>query len=92
MRAFCVTKPSDSIAATRAVLCRDRPPVRYDQLSINIGSTPQMSEVAGAAEHAVPVKPIDRFDARWRALLERVRNHPGAPASRSSAAAPAGSS
>jgi len=60
------------------VRCRDRPPVPYDQLSINIGSTPQMSQVAGAAEHAVPVKPINDFDARWRLLLDRVRNHAGA--------------
>ena len=60
------------------VLCRNRPPVPYDALSINIGSTPQMSDVAGAAEHTVPVKPINGFNARWQLLLERVRTHPGA--------------
>ena len=59
------------------VLCRNRPPVPYDILSINIGSTPQMSQVAGAAEHAVPVKPINDFNQRWQLLLERVRRHAG---------------
>ena len=59
-----------------AVLCRARPPVRYDQLSINIGSTPHMA-VPGAEEHAVAVKPINRFDRRWELLLHRVRNHAG---------------
>jgi selenide,water dikinase len=59
------------------VLCRNRPPVPYDYLSINIGATPQMSNVAGAAEHAVPVKPIDGFNERWQLLLERVRKHAG---------------
>ncbi len=59
------------------VLCRNRPPVAYDYLSINIGSTPQMSNVAGAAEHAVPVKPINGFNQRWQLLLERVRKHAG---------------
>ena len=59
------------------VLCRGRPDVPYDVLSINIGSTPQLNRVAGAADHAVAVKPINRFDDRWQALLERVRQHPG---------------
>ncbi len=63
--------------AARRVLCRDRPPIPYDVLSINIGSTPQMSQVPGADDFAVPVKPIRRFNERWLALLERVRRHPG---------------
>ena len=63
--------------AARKVLCRNRPPVPYDILSINIGSTPQLAQVAGAAEHAVPVKPIRRFNEHWLALLERVVQHPG---------------
>ncbi len=63
--------------AAGKVLCRNRPPVRYDRLSINIGSTPQMSQVPGAAEHAVAVKPIHLFNERWLALLQRVRQHAG---------------
>ncbi|MBC7599755.1 MAG: selenide, water dikinase SelD [Polaromonas sp.] len=59
------------------VLCRNRPPVPYDKLSINIGSAPQMGQVPGAAEHAVAVKPIHLFNARWLALLDRVQRHPG---------------
>ncbi len=62
--------------ASRKVLCRHRPPVLYDALSINIGSTPQLAQVAGAAEHALPVKPIRRFNERWLALLERVCQQP----------------
>lgn len=60
------------------VLCRNRPPVPYDYLSINIGSTPQMSNVPGATQHAVPVKPINDFNQRWLLLLARVRQHAGA--------------
>ncbi len=64
--------------AAKKVLCRNRPPVPYDQLSINIGSTPMLGDVPGAAEYAVPVKPINAFNRRWLALLERVVSHPGA--------------
>jgi selenide, water dikinase len=63
--------------ASQKVLCKNRPPVPYDQLSINIGSTPQLQGVPGAAEHAVAVKPIRNFNDRWVALLERVKTHVG---------------
>ena len=56
----------------RRVLCRNRPPVAYDLLSINIGSTPRMTDVPGAEERVVPVKPINRFVARWNDLQARV--------------------
>jgi selenide,water dikinase len=55
------------------VLSRAHPPIRYDLLSIDIGSTPRPDLVPGAAEHAIAVKPIDRFARRWEALLERAR-------------------
>jgi selenide,water dikinase len=58
--------------ADKRVLCRDRPPVRYDLLSVDIGSAPVTIDVPGAAEHAIPVKPIDRFVARWEEMWRRV--------------------
>ena len=59
----------------RAVLCRDRPPVPYDVLSIDVGIAPRL-DAAGAAEHAVPVKPIGGLVARWERLARRVRASP----------------
>jgi NADH dehydrogenase FAD-containing subunit len=32
----------------------------YDVLSINVGITPAASSVPGAAQHSIPVKPIDK--------------------------------
>ena len=57
----------------REVLCRDHPPIRYDIVSLDIGITPRRDDVPGAAEHTVPVKPIDRFAERWERLLDRAR-------------------
>jgi pyridine nucleotide-disulfide oxidoreductase family protein len=58
--------------ANRQVLFDKRPPMSYDVLSINIGSTPHL-DVPGAAAHVVPVKPISRFLDRWSLLSERLR-------------------
>lgn len=56
---------------SRQVRLRERPPISYDVLSIDIGSTPNL-EVPGAADHAVAVKPIDRLLERWSALTDRI--------------------
>jgi selenide,water dikinase len=56
----------------RQVRVSGRPPVTFDLLSINTGSRPRSLDVPGAAEHALPVKPIDRFLAHWEALMGRV--------------------
>jgi selenide,water dikinase len=58
------------------ILCRDRPPVQFDLLSIDIGSTPQAATVPGAADHAIPAKPVPQFLAAWHTLLDAVRRQP----------------
>jgi selenide,water dikinase len=60
--------------AAHRVLCDAHPPIRYDLVSLDIGSTPRAGDVPGAAEHTVAVKPIARFAARWEALLERAQD------------------
>ncbi len=62
--------------ADRRVLCRAHPPIRWDFLSLDIGSAPRADDVPGAAEHTVPVKPIAQFAARWEALVARARRLP----------------
>ena len=55
----------------KQVLCRGRPPVAYDVLSVNVGSTPAVSHIPGADRVGVPVKPIDGFRRHWKALRTR---------------------
>lgn len=61
----------------RKVFCDNRPPVAYDVLSINIGSTPQVSHIDGAQNHVTPVKPIGKFNDKWTGLLNRARSTDG---------------
>ena len=64
--------------AARQVLLKDRPPISYDFLSIDVGSSPSVEAIAGAAEHATPVKPIAELGRRWLGFLERVKDWQGA--------------
>jgi selenide,water dikinase len=57
----------------RQVLLADRPPLDYDLVSINTGSTPHTTHIAGADAHAISVKPIAAFNQRWLTLLAAVR-------------------
>ena len=61
----------------KRLICRDRPDVSYDVLSINVGSAPDISVVPGAAANVTPVKPIDGFVANWQSLCERVSARQG---------------
>ena len=55
------------------VLCDRRPPVAFERLSIDIGSRPEMASVPGAAQHALPVKPVDGFRRGWANIEARLR-------------------
>lgn len=66
------TRPPSTKA--QLVLLKDRPPIRYDVLSINLGITPDLHAIPGALQHATPVKPIFSFVQRIDALLARARH------------------
>lgn len=58
----------------RQVLLKNRPPVSYDLLSIDVGAAPSLDAIPGAAEHATPVKPIAELGRRWLAFVERIKD------------------
>ena len=55
--------------AQRCVFLQGRPELEFDALSLNVGGVPDLS-VPGAAEFAVPVKPINGFWNRWQHYLK----------------------
>lgn len=62
--------------SARLLHCAGRPPLAYDVLSLDIGSTPRLDVIPGAREHALPVKPVDAFLDRWEAIEARLRRQP----------------
>ncbi|MGD1701687.1 selenide, water dikinase SelD [Dapis sp. BLCC M229] len=58
------------------VLCANRPPVNFDLLSIDIGSTPASLTVPGATEYAIAVKPISKFINYWHQITTMVSESP----------------
>lgn len=63
---------------SKQVLLAGRPPVPFDILSINTGSTPKL-EVPGAREFAVPVKPIEQLLVRVTDIEQRFLETAGRP-------------
>ncbi|MBU7586726.1 MAG: FAD-dependent oxidoreductase [Nostoc sp. TH1S01] len=58
------------------VICANRPPVHFDILSIDIGSTPATISVPGAAEYAIPAKPVAKLLDCWYKLLQSFHENP----------------
>ncbi len=54
------------------VYCNNRPPVRFDWLSINTGSQPDLSAISGADSTGIPIKPIEGFLKRWKAYINSL--------------------
>ena len=52
------------------VICTNRPPINFNLLSIDIGSTPNTLSVAGAAAYTIPAKPVPEFLANWNQLIK----------------------
>jgi selenide,water dikinase len=61
------------------VICANHPPVAFDLLSIDIGSTPAQVDVVGAAEYAIPAKPVPLFLKHWNQLVEEFAKNPQQP-------------
>lgn len=55
--------------AHNRVICAHSPPVAFDILSLDIGSTPETSTVPGAADYAIPAKPVPNLLHHWHQLI-----------------------
>ena len=58
--------------SSQEVLLHNRPPLPYDVLSINVGIAPITSEIPGASQYTIPVKPISTFALKFKTMLEEA--------------------
>jgi selenide,water dikinase len=63
----------------KAVLCAKWPPVGFDTLSIDTGSTPAIDNIPGAETGAIPVKPVDVFLGKWDEVMDAFQRAEGGP-------------
>lgn len=67
---FVLASVSGLDLSAKRVLCKDRPSLEYDLLSVNIGSTPRVDFLKQEQANVIPVKPVPRF----LAALEKLEN------------------
>ena len=57
------------------LVCADGTNLHFDYLSIDTGPMPAIDQLPGSAEHALPIRPIERFIAAWPDVLRRIACH-----------------
>jgi len=62
---------TDIDRAGKQVICDGHPPVPYDILSLDVGSTPSLDSIPGAREYGIAVKPIGGFLEKFETLRTR---------------------
>jgi pyridine nucleotide-disulfide oxidoreductase family protein len=73
---FYIDEVVDLDLSNHKVICANRPALDFDLLSIDIGSTPATISVSGAAEYAVPAKPVSQLLAHWYQIVDNVNQNP----------------
>ncbi|QCS48554.1 selenide, water dikinase SelD [Picosynechococcus sp. PCC 11901] len=63
----------------KVVHCTNRPPVRFDYLSLDIGSTPATETIPGVKAYAIAAKPVPQFLDAWQRILDTANQAPDQP-------------
>lgn len=73
---FAITAVNGMNLDAGLAFCVDGNMHRYDIASIDVGSRPGLLDAHGAAEYALPVKPLEQFVARWTAIVAGEESMP----------------
>ncbi|MEC4803824.1 MAG: selenide, water dikinase SelD [Jaaginema sp. PMC 1079.18] len=73
---FYLDKAVGIDVASKQVICSSRPPVAFDYLAVDIGSTPNTITTPGASRYTIPAKPVSHFLPQWDSIVEQVQQSP----------------
>lgn len=73
---FCLDSAQGLDLKAQKLLCAHHPPMAFDWLSLDIGSTPTAINVPGARDYAVLAKPVPGFLQAWEALVVSLQHRP----------------
>jgi selenide,water dikinase len=71
---FYLDKAMDLDLVNNQLIFTNSPPISFDFLSINIGSTPNIDSVKGAVQYAIPIKPVPYFLSVWEQILSQIKS------------------
>ncbi len=72
--ARCIVAPATGLdAGARRLAVEGRPPIAYDTVSFDVGSTVAGLGLRGVGEHAIPTRPIGEFVRRVDEILAAAR-------------------
>jgi len=74
--AFVKTRVNGIDPDGRQVHCADGQVLAFDALSLDVGSTPDLTLVPGAVDHGVPVKPVAAILEAWGHIAARCDERP----------------
>ena len=72
--------------AAKVIHLQNRPPLRYDIASVDIGIGSDLPDLPGYAEHGAAAKPLGDYAARWEAFVARALPRGRRPSARRAAA------
>ncbi|MFK7823206.1 MAG: selenide, water dikinase SelD [Oligoflexales bacterium] len=68
-------KIKDIDFSLQTVISDEHPPLHWDIISINTGSTPSLPEAPGFKEFSTPIKPITHFLSRLKSFIKQLQSN-----------------
>ncbi len=71
-----IDKVTNIDSQKQKVICESGKIIDYDLLSIDIGSTPNDSQIKGSKENAIPAKPVPILLEKWQQIINNCKKNP----------------